>query len=423
MALIFTVKIPMLRVAFAGVALALVATREARAADWPIVQGTERPDAPAVRPFGVVQGMVEGIVAEPVTGLGPRLARFENRRSAPNSVSTTDETSFGFAVRRARAGLRGAMPGTEGRLSYYVLGELGNVPIARDGPTLADAWVTIGYIPGARIRVGQFRLPLMDEGVESNALAAEWISLSAPASALVLENPVKNGRYDGGAYGFRDVGIEVFDTYRRGHLALAYAVALTNGRTAGLDRDDAKDVTARTTASWVFSGRDDDPHRQELSLFVWGQRGERDLDGLSVQRIRSGAGLLLEKEPLRVRAEIVYASGAIFNGPSPSFVGEPISVAPRARALGGYVQARVRVERHTTIGLRFDALDRAPDDAKAERVSRALAPMAEYDITPRIRLQAMYEKRWLFAPGADADTKRIASTIGDRLAAQVTVAF
>lgn len=400
----------------------LLAGPVAEAADWPMVQGTEPPGAPAVRPFGVVQVVAEGIAAAPVRGLSPSLRQFEGQRAAFNTISSTSDASWAIAVRRARPGVRGAMPGTDGRVSYYLVAEFGTVPIARDGPTLTDASITLSYLPGARVRVGQFRLPLMDEAVESNAVAAEWVNLSLPAAALAMENPVQGGRYVGGASGFRDVGVELFDTLHRGHVALAYALALTNGQ-RGLDVDDAKDVTGRVTASWVFSGAPSDPHRQELSLFTWGQRGERTVDGLDTQRIRSGAGVHLEKDPLRIRAEFVYGSGVVLGGPSPSFVGQPLQVDRLGRAIGGYVQARLRVLERGRVGVRYDTLDRTQGDAKNERVSRSLSPMVEYDVTPRVRVQLNYEKRWLSAPAASADTKTIAATMGDRLSAQVTAIF
>lgn len=418
----------MSRSRIAGAALlALIFAKPAAvsAADWPMVQGTEPEGAPAVRPFGVVQVTGEGIVdASRVYGLGSALSSFEGARASFNTISSTSEASWGVAVRRARPGLRGVMPGTSGHVSYYLLAEFGTVPIARDGPTLADASITLSYIPGARVRVGLMRLPLMDEGVESNALAAEWVNLSLPASGLVMENPVRGGKYDGGASGFRDVGVEIFDSYQRGRMALSYALMVSNGKRTALDDDDAKDVTAKTMASWVFEGQKTDPHRQELSLFVWGQRGERNLDGVAfAPRIRSGIGAHLEKEPVRIRAELVQGSGMIFGGPSPSFVGQPIKVDVTGRAIGGYVQARLRVARRALVGLRYDELDRSVDDPKAKRIARSLTPMLEYDVTPRVRLQATYEKRWLFAPTASADTKTIARTIGDRVDAQVTVIF
>ena len=397
-------------------------TRPARAADWPLVQGTEPVDAPLVRPFGFVQLTTEGMLGGEVHGLrSPALSRFEGR--TPSFTTLESGGDWGFGVRRARPGLRGAIPETNGKVSYFLLAELGTAAIARDGPTLTDAAVTISYLPGARVRVGQFKLPMMDEAVEANPIAAEWVNFSLPAAALVNENPIRGGRYEGGASGFRDVGVEVFDTFRRGHLALSYAAVVSNGRRGFVDQDSAKDVTARTTASWVFSGADNDPHRQELSLFAWGQRGERDLDGRSVQRIRSGTGIHLEKEPVRMRAELVYATGAIAAGQVPPFADQPLVIDPFGRALGGYVQARLRLFDKARVGLRYDELHRRFDDARAERVFRTLAPMLEYDPVQRVRVQASYERRWLSAPGGTEDAKTIARAMGDRVALQVTVIF
>ncbi len=408
--------------ALLGALIAGSIARSARAADWPMIQGTERADAPLVRPFGFVQLTTEGMLGGAAQGLtSPALSRFEGERPSFNALESGGEWSF--SVRRARPGLRGAIPGTSGRVSYFLLAELGTAAIARDGATLTDAAVTFSYVPGARVRLGQFKLPVMDEAVEANPIAAEWVSFSLPAAALVNENPVRAGRYDGGASGFRDVGVQVFDTFRRGHVALSYAAVVSNGRRGALDGDSAKDFTARTTASWVFSGKDDDPHRQELSLFAWGQRGERDLDGRSVQRIRSGIGVHLEKEPVRVRAELVHATGAIPVGQAPPFAGQPLVIDPYGRAIGAYVQARVRLFDKARIGLRYEELHRQIDDARAERVFRTLAPMLEYDVVPRVRLQASYERRWMTAPGGTDDAKTIARAMGDRVAVQATVIF
>lgn len=382
----------------------------ARAADWPIVQTTEPKDAPAVRPFGFIQVTGEGLTGGEVHGLtSPALVRFEGQRPSFNALEDGD--TWGISVRRARPGLRGAIPGTDARVTYLLLAELGTAAIARDGPTLTDAAVTFRYLPGARIRAGKFKMPVMDEGVEANPVSSEWIDFSLPAAMLVNESRVKDGRFVGGASGFRDVGVEAFDTLRRGHLALSYALM------------GATDVSARTTASWVFSGADSDPHRQELSLFVWGQRGRRDVGGVDAQRIRSGAGIHLEKEPVRARAELVYATGALATGQSPPFPGEPQTMDPHGRALGGYVQARVRVLDRALVGVRYSELHRQIDDARAKRVFRSLSPMIEYDPVPRVRLQATYERRWLSAPDGTADAKAIASAMGDRVALQATVIF
>lgn len=394
----------------------------ARAADWPIIQGTEegQPEG-AVRPFGFVQVTGEWALGGRVDGLRSKaLVPFNGQRPTFNAIN--DDSTWGLAVRRARPGLRGAIPGTDRRISYFVLAELGSAAIAREGPTLTDAAITLSYIPGARLRVGQFKLPMMDETVEANPLAAEWINFSLPASALMLENEVQKGRYVGGASGFRDVGVEAFDTFRWNKLALSYAAMVSNGNRR-LEGDDAKDVTVRTAVSWVFSGADHDPHRQELSFFVWTQRGERTIDGVDTQRVRSGTGIHLEKDPIRFRAEAVYASGALLLGQNPPFPGQPIAVADDGRALGFYAQGRVRVLGRFLVGVRYEELRRQLDDRAALRVYRGLSPLIEYDVVPRARLQLTYDHRWFSAPHGSADAQTIARAAGDRAAAQVTVVF
>ena len=402
---------------------ALAAPSRARAADWPIVQGTEvgQPKDQPLRPFGFVQVVEDTMLGGYAHGLSKANAAFDGQRPTFNALDAGG--SWGFAVRRARPGLRGAIPGTDQKVAYFVLAELGAAPIARDGPVITDASVTLSYIPGARVRVGQFKLPVADEAVEANPIAMEWINYAQPISQLVLENYVVNGKYDGGAAGYRDVGAEVFDTFQFGKVALSYAAMLSNGHVRRIDDDASKDVTARTTFSWVFSGAPSDPHRQELSVFAWGQRGERLLDTGNAQRIRSGSGVHLELEPVRVRAEVVYAAGALVNGPNPPFAGQPIAVSPHGRAVGAYLSARVRLFGHLLTGVRYDELHRDLDDQKALRIFRSVTPMVEYEINPRIKLMANYEARWLLAPHGTPDAKNLADTMGDRVLAQVTAIF
>lgn len=402
--------------------LAFAIAREARAADWPLVQGTEPKDAPAIRPVGFIQVTGETMLGGDVHGLtSPALAKFDGQRPSFNLLEGGSPSSF--AVRRARPGFRGALPGTDARVTYFLLAEFGTAAIARDGPTLTDAAITLSYVPGARVRVGQFKMPTMDEGAEANPVAAEWINGTMTAGTLVNESRIKDGKYDGGASGFRDVGVEVFDTFREKHVALAYALMVSNGRRGFVDDDTQKDVSGRTMLSWVFSGADNDPHRQELSVFAWGQRGRRNVGGIDAQRIRSGAGVHLEKEPIRARAELVYASGALPTGQTPPFLGQPLTMDAHGRALGGYVQARVRVFGHALVGLRYEELHRGLDTPPSRRVFRTLAPMLEYDPVKNVRLQATYERRWMSAPDGTADAKTIAASMGDRASLQATVIF
>jgi hypothetical protein len=270
------------------------------------------------------------------------------------------------------------------------------------------------------------KLPTMDEGAESNAQVAEWITPSLAASQLVLENRVKGGAYLGGSSGFRDVGVKLFDSLQRGHAALAWEVMLGNGRPNALEAEAPKDVAARTTFSWVFRGargRPWDPHREELSFFVWAQRGERDLDGTRALRLRSGTGVHLELSPVRIRAELVRASGALLVGASPPFPGEPLVVDPHGEAVAAYVQARVRVLSRVLVGLRYEELHKSLESDQKLRVTRALSPMVEVDLGRQTRLQATYDARWVSAPHGSEDAKTIAEATGDRVAVQATAFF
>jgi hypothetical protein len=408
-------------------ALALVsatlAPSAARAADWPIVTGTEEgaPDT-AIRPFGFLQVVGEGTFGSRVQGLqAPALQRFDGRYAAFNTLPGSEATA-GLSIRRARPSVRGSVPFTKKKVTYFFSTEFGKVGLTRVDPAvIADASVTFSYIPGARIRVGQFKLPLMDEVVESNPLAAEQINFTQTAVQLLAESRVENGKYTSGTYGFRDLGVSVFDSFQFGKVALSYQVMGSQGRMGSFEDDEGKDISGRVTSSWVFKGKPWDPHRQELSLFAWGLHGRRTQDGLSGDRNRSGIGAHLELEPVRFRAELVHAQGMIIAGPTPPFEGEPIVVAPYGEALGAYGQARVKLFGHFLIGLRYEELHRWTQVPSELRIFRTLTPGLEVQITPKIRLMVNYEKRWIEAPHGSADAKRIVETVGDRLIAQVGI--
>ena len=178
----------------------------AAAADWLMLQGTELAADPApVRPWGFVQALGEGVAfGSPVDGLSAEsLQAFNGERASFNRVGTGDAT-WGLSIRRARAGLRGAIPKTDGRVAWMLAAELGDNQLTRLDPVvLTDASITFSYIPGARIRVGQFKLPLGEEALEMNPLAAEFVNFSSATSQLLLESSSVAGVYTSGASGFR----------------------------------------------------------------------------------------------------------------------------------------------------------------------------------------------------------------------------
>lgn len=406
-------------------ALTLSGLRPARAADWPIVTATEVgvKETP-FRFFGFVQVVGEAnVLGERVTGLtSPKLRAYEGRWATFNTLPDSEAT-WGLTVRRLRPGVRGSVPGTDQKISYIATVELGKAGVTRLTPaTVMDAGITFSYLPGARIRVGQFKLPLADEVVEANPLSSELVNYSQPASQLLLESRVTGGKVVSNAYGFRDLGVEAFDSFAFGkRLSLSYALMVSQGRMGAVDDDPAKDISGRVTGSWVFSGGASDPHRQELSVYFWGLHGTRAYEGSRAQRNRSGAGVSLELEPVRLRAEILSGQGMIVSGPQPAFASADVAVAPNGRALGFVAFARVRLAGHVLLKMRYDELHRNTESAPDTRVFRTLTPAIEAQITPKMRLMLDYERHWILAPDASADAKRIVDTAGDRVLLQASL--
>ncbi|MDP2311982.1 MAG: hypothetical protein Q8P41_03690 [Pseudomonadota bacterium] len=397
----------------------------AAAADWLLLQGTETgPDPAAVRPWGFVQALGEGIAfGPPVAGLSSEtLAPFDGERASFNRVGSGDAT-WGLSIRRARAGLRGAIPKTQGRVAWLMAAEFGDNQLTRLDPVvLTDASVTFSYIPGARIRIGQFKLPLGEEALEMNPLAAEFVNYSAATSQLLLESPSAAGAYTAGASGFRDVGVQVFDSFKVGRGSLSYALMLSNGRMGALDVDDTKDVSGRVSWAPVVWGNADAPHRDEVALFAFWQQGERMIDGEAVARVRRGGGVQVEKAGWHARVEVIQASGAIEAGTSPPFPGQPVVVVAEGDALGGY--AYVHYERGLVGGgVRYDELWRMYDTPAELRVFRTVTADVQVEITPRARILLDYELRWMLAPDGSADAQTIAATMGDRVSLQAGVTF
>lgn len=396
----------------------------AGAADWAMLQGTEvgQPEAP-VRPWGFVQAVGEGVFAQPVEGLvSETLLPFEGEVASFNRLGSGDAT-WGFNVRRARLGLRGAVPRTDGDVAWLVAVEAGNNALTRaDRVVLTDASVTLSYVPYLRLRVGQFKLPTMDETLEANPIAAESINYSQAASQLMMENPIADGAYTGGGSGFRDLGVQAFDTLPLGPVDVGYAVMLSNGRPGAVDTDTPKDVTARLALTRVLGGEVQDPHRPELSVFAWHQEGRRQVDGEEARRMRQGAGVHLETAPVRARAEVVRAVGTVETGASPPFAGQPLVVDPDGVALGAY--AMVHGEwKGAGATVRWDQLWRGYGAEADLRVFRTFTFGLEYAFSPRARVMVDYELRRLAAPHASADVQTIAATMGDRLSGQVVAFF
>lgn len=398
----------------------LVAT--AAAADWPMLQGTEAPGA-EIRPFGFVQVVGEGIVGgRDARGLSPALSAFDGERPVFDHVGGGDAT-WGFSLRRARAGLRGPIPGTKERVAFLFALEFGDNGLTRVDPVVvSDASVTGTVGPALHVRAGQFKLPLGEEALEMNPIAAEFVNVSTATGQLLAESPIAAGAYTGGTSGFRDVGAEAFGSAPIGPGELSYALMVSNGRMGTLDVDDPKDVTGRVTFTPLVWGDRGATARDELGAWVFHQQGTRTLDGVVVDRIRQGFGVKLERSGWFARAEVLHGAGMLELGPNPPFAGQPIAVSATGRALGGYALVH-REWAHVGGGVRYDELRRSIESDPDLRVFRTVTADLQLAASPKARLMLDYEWRWMAAPHGSPDAVALADTLGDRVSLQVTGVF
>ncbi len=400
----------------------------AGAADWPMLQGAEPgapADAPAARVWGFAQVVGEGLVgAKPATGLvSDGMLPYEGQIPVYNRIGE-GEATWGLSVRRARLGVRGAIPKTSGKVAYLLAAEFGANALTREAPVvLTDASVSLAYVPGVRLRVGKFKLPLGEEALEMNPAAAQFVNFTPTTSQLLGENRVVDGAYVGGFSGYRDLAVQAFETFDVAGTELSYAVALSNGAWSGWDDDNGKDVTGRV--AWVPWRADADDHgvrREEVRMWAFWQQGTRALEGVRYDRIRRGGGASVVASGVFARVEVVQASGMIELGSQPPFAGAPVAVVGEGEAIGA--NAAVTYRRGWVAGgVRYDGLARRYDSLPDLRVFHTATFNATFEPDPKVRVMLDYELRLLDAPSGSEDARTLGRVMSDRLSVQVAALF
>ncbi|MEZ4229512.1 MAG: hypothetical protein R3B89_10120 [Polyangiaceae bacterium] len=406
----------------------LLAPEQAHATDWMMLHGTEvtaREEEP-IRPVFFVQPLYQVVLfPDEVTGLqSPALRPYEGRHAAFNVLSG-DDTQSSFSVRRLRLGIRGTLPKTEGAVTYLATVDAGQNASTVDGPVVMDASVTYSSPWGPRFRAGQFKLATMDETLEAFHITTDTIDFSIVAARLLQERAIEQGTQTGAAYSFRDIGVMLFDTVALGKLRLSYAATLTNGRARAIDEDDAKDVGGRLQLAWLPKPQQEfKPDRDELALFGWGLFGSRHYaERERVDRLRAGGGAQLQLGWLRLRSELVFAKGALPTGAAPPFPGNPVAVAPDAKAWGATFLFGARVFEPLELDLALNRLDQQYDETAPRRIFTEAVFGAQYFIDAKAKLAINYAWRDISAPDASADGKRIVDTVAPKLSVQATVRY
>ena len=371
--------------------------------------------------------------------------------AAFNQIGPDLSSSSSFNIRRARIGVRGANFPLDSKTNYFFLVEGGNNGITKFGDSAVaptDASITLNQIPHARVRVGEFKYPGSEEGLQAIHVF-NYIEFTNVTNELLLErffdgdgsDPTSDNEPNGSVGAFRDIGVQVFDWFDKWGWEHTYAAMLGNGN--GLNRTDNnndKDYYLYWASEKVFDNSTG-ARRQGLKLFGWYQKGERTLEYVNgvagdqnFDRERWGFGSTYRKGKWRGAAEYIAADGMIFNGADggavPGNVGSnnvvaSFNIAPKGRANGWYVDLGYRVLPKLEFDLRYDYLDRLKNNRAAEREFDKVTLGAQWFFNKKTRALVNYEIRDGKAPGAAsaAPPNQILDEIDNRVTVQLLAIF
>lgn len=441
-------------------------------ANWLMLQGTEPPNAaPTVQVWGFLQPSYSKTDGTELKGGG-----WAGQDAVFNLIAPDLETESQFYVQRARIGVRGQNFPLNADVNYLVLVEFGNNGVTSGeggGGKLTDASVTLNHLPGMRIRVGQFKSPGAEEALQAVPYVSPYVNFTNVTDTLLLERffdrtgiPTNPGgsctvalggtadscanRSNGAVGAFRDIGVQLFDTFYVGTWEHSYAVMIGNGNgIARGDNDDNKDTYAYLATERVFTG--EGPLRDSLKFFIWNQSGKRTLvsggtgaqNGVSgaagtadeFDRKRRGVGVAFRESGYRVMAEYVKADGMIFDGTDggavpgaannarTAFAG--FNIAPVDEADGYYLDIGYRLLPALELNARHDLLNRRTETTAAERKFTTTTLGFQYFFDKRNRLTVNYEQREAEAPnlsGTDP-ANLVLDSVDDRWSLQLTSTF
>ena len=427
-------------------------TLPAYSANWLMLQGTEahkQGEAPRAHLWGFIQAQYQYDTSDPSTAPNPAGGYVPPKLIGPN---LDDQSAFN--VNRARVGVRGTGFPLDPKVNYFILTEFGNngITYGDDGKHLTDASITLNHIPGARIRMGLFKYPGAEEGLQAIHVF-DYINFTTVSNQLLLERFLSSSCDGGNATtpctqttdvnqpptptpdadmnqfsrsvgAFRDVGIQVFDMFKFSNWEHSYAVMVGNGNGLNYgDNDSNKDVYLYWSSELVFGGKGG--RREGLKLFAWHQDGKRanPTDRTQEQdRERSGAGIKYLQKPFRATAEYMQGKGMIFQGQH-----RPTQMYNDLEAAGYYVEGGWYIPNtNFEIDLRFDSYTRDENHPSSvvgqhESTADTITLGSQYHFNKKTRVNVEYASR-----DFESDTPAVNTQVKDvdgRFAIQVTHIF
>jgi len=427
-------------------ALAVGMSTSAQAANWLTLQGTEPAgSSDRFKLWGFIQPQYT-YTENTKLKAGP----WAGQKAVFNQTAPERDSSNTFQLRRARLGVRGSNFPLDSRTNYFLLVEAGKNGITEFDSSVAmtDASITLNHIPHARVRVGQFKYPGSEEGLQAIHVF-DYINFTNVTDQMMLERFLdEDGTRPGDANGpngsvgaFRDIGIQVFDWFNWAGWEHSYAAMIGNGN--GLNRTDnnnEKDLYAYWSSEKVFAGKG--ARREGWKMYAWGQHGERTLeytfgnDGdRDFDRDRWGLGTTFRKGKYRAAAEYIWADGMIFDGSDGGAVpGElnnagtataSLNIQPNGESQGYYIHLGYAITPKIELDARYDYLDRMENVDAREREFTTVTLGAQYFFNKKTRALVNYEFRDLDAPdfNSSAPPSEIGDTMDDRITVQLLAIF
>ncbi len=424
----------------------LTCTTTVQAANWLMLQGAERNgQSPRARVWGFIQPEYQT-----TSGTKIKAGPWKGQNAIFNQIGPDLKTNSQFGIRRARIGVRGTGFPLDPNVNYFFLAEFGNNGITRPGggagsAKITDASITLNHIKGARIRVGQFKTPGAEEGLQAIHVF-NYINFTNVTNGLLLERffdgdgSDKNdpNRPNGPVGAFRDVGVQVFDAFDFGAWEHSYAVMIGNGNgIARGDNNNSKELYLYWSSALIFDNSTG-PRRQSLKMFGWYQNGKRTLTKAGAgtyDRTRSGVGFTFHKGKYQSTFEYINADGMIFNGTDGAAIAgsknnansatASFNIETKGKANGWYGSFGYNILSNLELDLRYDTYDRMTNVAKKERQFDTTTVGAQYFFNKKSRATINYEFRNAKAPNlpSSSGANQILSGLDDRLSVSVITIF
>lgn len=436
---------------------------ELNAADWLMIQGAEPEN---IAPQGVIvpnrnkTPKLWGFAQINYKNDYGTVASSAGKTTTPFSLLTPNlENQSGFNIARARLAVRG-MADDDNMVNYFIMTDFGNNGVNKlanhSTPTyLTDASVTLKYIPYTKIRLGEFKYPGSEEGLQA-VYVSPYIEFTTMSDQELLERQItkataaQTGAAAGGASSvhytttsvdnpigaFRDVGAEIFDTIPlNDEWSFSYAYMYGNGTGITLSNSDSQGTHYGYLALEKNFGGGKGYYTNSMKLYAWGQDGKRkfisnNTSMIDADRKRYGLGMTYYNHGLRFEAEYMMAQGMIYVGAKDIDSNEltqdwqlQFATGNENKANGGYVNLQYELipQKFEVFG-RYDFMNRLTNDDKGERDFTTTTLGASYRFKGPTRIDFNYLIRDAKAPG-NASAQTVLDNMGNRAQVQVTYAF